>query len=251
MNIIGITKIRNEEKIIQDTLNHWSKHCNGGIYVYDDKSTDNTVEICKAHSVVKKVIEGKIWDKNRSKAEWQNRQTILKEAQKKATSDDWFVYFDADERLFLKDWNLLMNRKTLAISCKLYDVYITPEDEHEMDYNKRNFVGPEYRIIPFFFRNSIYLQYSKLDQRVVTLGPIKDIPVSGVIKHFSKGISVKHYEETCDYYINFFPQYAEKWKQRKGKAIKKHYRSDFGNELIKFSDVLTGAEKGFSLINNK
>lgn len=247
MKIIGLTKIRNEERIIQDTLDHWGRHCTGGIYVYDDESTDKTVEICKAHPAVKQVIEGDVWDLDRERAEWMNRQRVLEAAQKDADINDWFIYFDADERLFFEEWSLLFKKDVQAIACKLYDVYITPEDEKEYDYNKRNFVGPEYRTIVFFFRNSIYLSYDKPDQRVVNLGPVNNIQVAGIVKHFGKGISVEHWEETCDYYATFWPKYAAKWEKRKGQAVKKDYKSDFGNKLIKFNEVLNGTVEGVPL----
>jgi len=103
MKIYGITKIRNEEKIIQETLDHWGKICTGGIIVVDDKSDDKTVEICKAHPAVKEVIEVAEWDFDRERAEWHLRQLGLEGAQSLANKDDWFCYFDADERLYFDD----------------------------------------------------------------------------------------------------------------------------------------------------
>ncbi len=246
MKIIGLIKIRQEEKIIRDTLDHWGKICSGGIYVVDDESTDSTVEICKSHPAVKKV-EIVDWDPDRERSEWFNRQKALEMAiEAGARKDDWFVYFDADERIYFDRWDLFFKEDVKAIACRLYDVFITPEDV-KLPYLKRDFVGPEYRTITFFFKNSPYLSYDKPDQRVVNLEPGIQIQVAGIVKHFGKGLSVQHWEETCDYYINFWPKYAAKWRERKGKAVKKDYKSDFGNKLIKFNDVLSGREEGFSL----
>jgi len=247
MKIIGLIKVRNEEAIIQETLDDWGAYCTGGIYVYDDNSTDKTVEICKNHEAVKYVHENKVWDPNREQHEWQARQHVLVRAQQDATKDDWFVYFDADERLYFDEWDLLFHQDLKGISCKLYDIYITPEDKDEPDHNKRNWVGPEYRTILFFFRNVPELRYWMPDQRIVTMAPNSRVIVSGVIKHYGKGLSVQHWEDTCDYYINFFPKYSAKWKERKGKAVKTDMKSDFGNNLIKFNDVLSGNAEGFSL----
>jgi len=245
MRILGICKVRNEEKIIKETLDHWGKICTGGIYIVDDKSDDKTMEICMSHPAVKSVQQVSFWDPDREKSEWALRQMALERAQQDAEQDDWFVYFDADERLYFDNWELFFAKDIGAIACRLYDIYITPEDELESDHNKREWVGPEYRTIVFFFRNSPYLKYDKPDQRVVDLPPNCKIVVAGMVKHFGKGLSVQHFEETCDYYINFWPKYADKWIKRKGTAI--HTKSDFGNELIKFNDVLSNREEGFSL----
>jgi len=134
-----------------------------------------------------------------------------------------------------------------AIACRLYDIYITPIDAKEPDHNKREWVGPEFRTIVFFFKNSDYLKYDKPDQRIVNLNPDAYVPISGVVKHFGKGLSVEHWDETCRYYIDFWPKYSAKWEKRLGKAVKKDYKSDFDNQLIKFKDVLHGKEIGFPL----
>lgn len=241
--IRGIIKCRNEEHIIKDTLDRWSEFCTGGIYIYDDVSTDGTVGICKAHPNVKEVIEGDLWDPDREKAEWMNRQTILTRAQQDSETDDWFVYFDADEHPYnFTQYELFYSENVSAIAMRLYDVYITKEDEHET-YNKRKWVGPEYRTIIFFFKNSQHLKYSLPDQREVTLGPVVEIPIHGDIKHWSKGFSVDEWEKTCDYYIRHWPKYSDKWRMRKGKAVKEDMRSDFGNPLILWKD----RDKGFTL----
>lgn len=236
-------KVRNEAHIIFDTLENWKSFCTGGIYVYDDVSSDKTVEICKAHPAVKEVILGEFWDPDREKAEWMNRQTVLMRAQQEAGPEDWFVYFDADEHIHnFTAYELFEQKHVKAIACRLYDVYITEMDVDE-NYKKRQWVGPEFRTIIFFFRNSPYLRYSLPDQREVTLPPDGEIPIHADIKHFSKGFSVKKYEETCDFYQKYWPKYADKWRQRKGKAIKEDMLSDFGNRLVKWSD----RKKGFSL----
>jgi glycosyltransferase involved in cell wall biosynthesis len=141
MKIVGITKIRNEQDIIKDTLNHFAQFCNAGIYIYDDVSTDNTVEICKTHPAVKDVILGKTWNPNRFEAEWQTKQAVLKRAQQ--DNPDWIIYFDADERIefdfsthYLKDYD--------AVMMKLFDFYITKEDV-DKSYKERKWLGCEYR----------------------------------------------------------------------------------------------------------
>lgn len=243
-HIIGLTKVRNEQAIIKDTLDRWGEICTGGIFVYDDRSSDNTVQICREHPKVKEVVVGDFWDPDREKAEWFNRQVILARAQQVATPETWFVYFDADEHLYnFHDFGLFNNPDVNAIACRLYDIYITPEDENKK-YIEREWVGPEFRTIIFFFRNLPGICYHLPDQRIVTLPPnIGNIPIHGDIKHYGKGFSVEHWEATCDYYIKFWPKYSDKWRKRKGKAVHAEYLSDFGNKLIKWSD----RHAGFSL----
>lgn len=242
-NIIGLCKMRNEAQIIGDTLNAWSSFCTGGIYIYDDVSTDKSVLIARNHPNVKEVIEGTFWDPDREKAEWMNRQTVLARAQQFADKDTWFVYFDADEFPFnFEHFELFENPHVGAIAARLYDVMITPEDEHLL-YSKRQWIAPEFRTIVFFFRNTPTAQYQYPDQRVVDLPPGIEIPIAFDIKHYGKGFSVEQWEATCDYYIKFWPKYSDKWRQRKGKAVHADMKSDFGNDLIRWKD----RGRGFSL----
>lgn len=243
MKVFGITKVRNEEAIMKETLDHWAQFCTGGIFVLDDVSDDKTVEICESHPAVKGLFKGKNWHPNREYAEWYNRQTILEMAKLTAGPDDWFVYFDADERLYDFDFKLLFDKKIDAIAAKLFDIYITPEDVNK-SHNERLYVGPEHRTIVFFFRNQPGIGYDKPDQRITNLKAGANIAINGFVKHFGKGLSVEQWEKTCDYYIEHWPKYAAKWKARKGKAVKTDMLSDFGNPLILWEER---AAKGFSL----
>lgn len=241
--IRGLMKVRNEEEILKDTLDKWAPICNGGIYIYDDVSTDRTVEIARTHPAVKDVIIGDFWDADREKAEWFNRQMVLLRAKQDAAPDDWFAYFDADEHPYnINDWSIFQASYIKAIAMRLYDIYITPEDV-DKSYLEREWIGPEFRTIPIFFRNHPDLMYHLPDQRIVTLPEYGQIAIEGDLKHFGKGFSVKHWEDTCDYYIKFWPKYSDKWRQRKGKAVHEDYRSDFGNKLLKWKD----RKQGFSL----
>lgn len=243
--LIGLTRIRNEAEIIQDTLTHWGRICNGGIFVYDDLSQDSTVAICKAHPSVRKIIKGRDWDSNRPRAEFENRQSVLEEALKIASEVDWFVYFDADEFLYNFDKSILTNQID-GVKCRLFDIYITQEDI-DRPYKERQYVGPEYRDILFFFRQTAIVDpgYKHLDQRECSLESGSRIIQSGIIKHFGKGFSLKQWENACEYYIKYFPLYAQKWAERKGQGI--HKVSDFGAPLIKFSQILEGVESGYLL----
>jgi len=227
MKITGLTRIRNESAIINDTLDHMSEFCNE-VYVYDDASTDNTREICHQHQIVSGLLENSNWDANRAKAETESRKALLEMARQFSSDTDWFVYMDADERIEF-DWKKLekLPGHINGIRMKLFDFYITAEDV-DQPYTKRRWIGPEYRNILMAFRNIPDLKYIKPDQRSPIV-PGKII-VDGFVKHYGKAVSVEQWEETCDYYANHFPKYASKWKARKGKAV--HTRSDFGRPMI-------------------
>lgn len=244
LKIIGLTRIRNEAQIIQDTLDHLSSFCTGGIVVYDDASTDNTVEICKRHPAVLEVIQGGKWDSNRELAEYQNRAALLSAGKKYAAPDDWFVYLDADERIDY-DWERIykFSPGVIAVRMKLFDFYITEEDK-DSPYYERKWLGPEYRSIIMAFRNLAGLSYHHPDQREVTLNAEGEILEEGYVKHYGKAISIQQWEQTCDYYSHYFPKYAAKWAARKGKAV--HDKSDCGNPLIRWEERTS---KGFPLMD--
>ncbi|MDI6688212.1 MAG: glycosyltransferase family 2 protein, partial [Desulfobacterales bacterium] len=240
IKIAGITKIRNEELIIEDTLDHFGKFCDW-IYIYDDASTDRTIEICRSHPKVKAIIENKEWDRDRLRAEFESRQAILNLAQ--VDNPEWLIYFDADERI---EFDFEDFEDYDAVTMKLFDFYITEEDKDLIymqgdDLTKlRKDCGPEYREIVMIFRNTPFLRYYLPDQREVFY--IGKTLHRGYVRHYGKSISIEHWENTCDYYIQYFPKYAEKWKKRKGKAI--HNHSDFGRELISWEEK---EEKGVPL----
>jgi GT2 family glycosyltransferase/glycosyltransferase involved in cell wall biosynthesis len=240
--IYGMLRVRNESHIINDTLDYMSCFCTTGIFVYDDCSEDNTAELCENHFGVKKVIKGKYWDNNRERAEYENRAILLNEVKKYARKNEWIIYQDADERIEF-DWSKLNNldNDIVAIKMKLFDFYITPEDENK-NYFDRKWIGPEYRKIIMAFRNTDEIKYEMPDQREVIIGKGK-ILEDGFVKHYGKAISVEEWEKTCEYYSKYFPKYAEKWRKRKGKAV--HYGfSDFGNPLITWEEK---EEKGIDL----
>ena len=114
---------------------------------------------------------------------------------------------------------------------------ITEEDK-ENHYLERKSIGPEYRDILTLFRPNPNIKF--FHRTPVNVGD--NIVIQGYVKHYGKSISVKQWEDTCDYYINhlFEPQpggttISSKWEKRKGKAI--HDESDFGNEFIEWRDI--------------
>lgn len=228
MKLAGITKIRDEQEIIQDTLDHFSLFCDA-IYVYDDCSGDDTVKICEEHKNVRRVVRGRHWDLNRLRAEYQTRQLILEEAKK--DSPEWFLYFDADERI---EYSFNGYKHYDGIVMRLFDFYITTEDI-DKPYYERRWLGPEYRDILMMFKNTPEVRYCVPDQREAILGFGARCYYGGYVKHYGKAISVEQWEKTCNYYATWFPEpFRSKWKGRKGKAV--HTLSDFGRPLIQWHE---------------
>ena len=236
-NCIAFCKMRNEERIIQDTLDHVASFC-GGIVVYDDCSTDSTPEIAKAHPAVVAVIDGEFWDPVRFNAERDTRQAALNKARE--FDPEWLFCFDADERFEFPEDTTWTGRNGLKM--RLFDAYITPGDAH-LPYTERRWFGPEYRDILMAYRNLPHLNFTRPDQREMIL---RDRVVQGGwVKHYGKSESVEQWEETCDYYATHFPEpYRSKWAARKGKAIKYDMKSDFGAPLMLWEER---QEKGYRL----
>ena len=242
MRIIGTVKMRNEEHILKDTLDIWAEYVDG-VYVYDDCSEDNSVEIAKAHPIVIDVIATGHYDPDRLKAEWWNRQELLKFAQSR--HPEWIAYFDADEHLYEFDKSMFDDKKVHIIATQWHDMYITPEDaDLPMDrYKERRWCGVEYRQIPFFYRNSPELKYDKPDQRIMHHKRVPFYPVNGVIQHWGKGHSQMIWDRKCEYYGNGQDYqgkkgiYADKWLARKGEAVHEDYKSDDGNPLLLWSEI--------------
>lgn len=245
MKIVGVARIRNEQDIISNTLEHVSSLVDE-IYIFDDCSTDNTIHECLKFPKVKRIIQAKTWETNPHKRqilEGTQRQDIYNIAIK--NNPDWVYYFDADEYADFNDIDL-EDKRYDAYAMRLFDFYITQQDV-DKKYIYRQFMGPEYRDIMTLFRPRPELRfYSRVPQ-----AHFMNIGHKGFIKHYGKAISVKQWEETCDYYINFLYEkqpgnstISEKWKKRKGKAI--HSKSDFNRELIKWEDRFDDAK----IINN-
>jgi len=245
--IIGLLRVRNEELILSDTLDHMGKIVDA-IYVYDDCSTDSTLEILKANSKVCGIISNRFWRKglkHRQVEETRHRQLLLSNARKTIRGIKWFFYFDADER-FLGDIRRELLDGSLdefdGIKINLFDAYITENDslaykngEQLLDFRK--FFGPEYREVLMIWKNNPGVGFYGLDKREPTLRS-SNLISRFYCQHYGKSISIEQWEETCDYYYKNFPfeTYGKKWLARKGKAI--HQFSDFGRPLYKWGEEL-------------
>ena len=245
--IKGICKVRNEGHIIGDTLDNWGAICDGGIHIYDDHSSDATPDICRQHPAVCEVIQSNLFDPNRERAEWFNRQAVLASAQRFMGPEDWVVYFDADEHLWDFTREHLDKSSTGIVAFRSFDVYITPEDAHLTDrsYRERKWVGPEFEVCLYFYRNGLKPRFHLPDQRHMSIsfgqGESRYSVVDRIL-HWGAGISVDAWERKCTYYAEVFgPKYAAKWAARRGKAVQEDMRSRYGNPLVLWEDVRAGS----------
>lgn len=237
IKIIGITRIRNEELIIEDTLKHMENMVDA-IIVLDDFSTDNTLNIVKKNKKVVSILCNKYWNMDRTKEETEHRKLLLEEA--KIFNPQWMFYFDADERFEIDKCEILELPSDIdGIRVRLFDAYITKNDNTSYSKNKqlmnfRRYFGPERRDILMIFRNEDYIDFKGLDARE----PIgcKNETTKFYCQHYGKAISIDQWEETCEYYSKNFPEpYKSKWESRKGKAI--HSLSDFNTILYEWEEV--------------
>ena len=231
--IVGITRVRNEAHMMQDTLDHFGEICNGGIYVLDDASQDDTAAICILHPAVKAVIAVRDFQPNpemRRRFEGWGRQIPLDLAKAQYNRQDmWVLCFDADERIEF-DFDSFHYDSIDMVSFRLFDFYITEEDEH-LEWHERRWIGPEYRDIPMLFRAQSINRFTDRCPIMVSGVRTHTAGYSGVVRHYGKAISEEEWEKTCHYYSTYQPEpFKSKWEARKGKCVRrgKPYMSDFG-----------------------
>lgn len=228
--LIGITRVRNEALILEDTLRHFLERFDS-VILYDDCSTDETVEIAESFDRVF-VLRGDEWLANRPAEETRHRALLLEEA--RLAGAEWCFCFDADERI---DGDL-PDMRADAYRFPLFDGYMTPDFSEpyragRLDELPRAW-GAERRDILMLFRAS-GARYRGLDKREPSVRGVIEL-ASARIKHFGKCLSVGHWEETCDYYATHWGEpYRSKWAARRGKAI--HERSDFGRPLHSWEEI--------------
>ena len=246
--LIGMTRLRNEELILRDTLDYVGKQVDA-IIAYDDASTDSTLEILRNHPKVALIVSNASWEEDieaRLIAEGRHRGLMLQLARVQLPHE-WMLCFDADERVTGEMRGFLEGPELgdcEGIRVPLFDAYMTPDDcaPYQSDralLNFRRFFGPEQRDILMLWRNRAEVFFP--EQKARSPVGIKRIRTGFYCQPYGKALSVAHWEETCDYYIRHFPfkTYGRKWSDRKGRAI--HTQSDFMRPLYEWGDTLFAA----------
>ncbi|UZN50266.1 glycosyltransferase family 2 protein [Cupriavidus cauae] len=243
--VVALLRVRNESLILQDTLNHLADIADY-IVAYDDASEDDTRSILLGHPAVTGVICNDSWKpavEERLLAETRHRGLLLRFAQL-LHDFEWCLCADADERYVGAIRRVL--RDDIPPDCKgirvqLFDAYMTPDDckafgAGDRLFNFRKHFGPERRDILMLWRNNAGAVYQGLDAREPSVDGL--VLTRFYCQHYGKSLSVKHWEDTCSYYIRHFPYepYGRKWEGRRGKAV--HVQSDFGRPLFHWGDKL-------------
>jgi glycosyltransferase involved in cell wall biosynthesis len=130
--LIGITRVRNEELILRDTLDYVGKHVDA-IVAFDDASTDRTLEILSRHPKVALIVTNRSWEVDieaRRIAEGRHPGLLLQMAREQLQFD-WMFCFDADERVTgdLRGFIEGMHSGDYdGVRVQLFDAYMTPGD---------------------------------------------------------------------------------------------------------------------------
>ena len=243
--LIGITRVRNEALILQDTLDYVGKQVDA-IIAYEDASTDRTLEILRGHSKVALIVANHSWEedvKARRIAEGRHRGLLLQTACEHLQFD-WVFCFDADERVTGDLRRFVEGQRATdhdGVRIQLFDAYMTPDDHAPYQPDRellgfRRFFGPERRDILMLWRSRSEVIFAEHHAREP--GGVERVRTDLYCQHYGKSLSVAHWEETCEYYIRHFPfeTYGRKWRDRKGRAI--HTQSDFMRPLYEWGDTL-------------
>lgn len=233
-------RVRDESLLLPDSLEHMASFVDG-IVVFDDASSDDSVSIARAHPAVIEVIVNKHWrSHDRPWEETANRRFLASRAAR--YSPEWFFYADADER-FDGDPRAVLTALTsttvVGVRVDLFDAYMTPTD-HEPFVQGRKLMdfrvsfGVERRRILMAWKRESGADYRRSDSREPD-GLVGDVAGGISCQHYGKSLSVEQWEETCRYYIDNFPGYADKWRARLGGGI--HTVSDFGTPLRPWAEV--------------
>lgn len=243
-----LSRLRNEELVLLDFLNHIDKIGDEFMF-FDDCSTDNSVEILRSHPKTKIVLRNYFHNTDQSFVQTAQRNLLLNYA-KIESNNDWILWIEPDERIeniekikdIIKECE---ERNVSGVYFKLLDGYIAedkqiPYENGELENIDRKW-GIERRDIVFLF-NKKFAHYNLAVpgcRQPIIKG--ETIISDTWVKHFGKCLSIEQWEETCEYYSKSMPSLAKKWNDRRGKAI--HEKSDFDTPLYSWEEAKLNSKK--------
>jgi len=249
MKLVGLTRVKNEEMMMQEHLDHMAKFCDS-ICVYDDRSTNGTLEIIKNHPKVKKILRtSKRWKPKpvgtvKDPLElWKKNQKMLNAA-RRSLKPDWFIFLDIDEFFdedLLRDLPKLLKTKDYdAICFQMYDFFITEKDKdkpYKGDIQSiRSYAGTEYRDQLFLFRNISGLYFKEAAHKE-PIGFKNDriLYTKYKIKHYGKAKSVEDYYQKSKHYLKYRPHLRKSKFKFTQPPVRKD-KSDLG-KLVKWEEI--------------
>lgn len=237
MKVSVVSRVYNERYLINEFLDYYREIVTkdgGKFYFYDDGSTDGTLEILQKDPdcvVVAGTRESGVMSHNNQRPQ---RRMMMDLACKDLGENDYILLLDIDE--FLTFNQPIETITQDLVYFDLFDFYITEEDK-DLHWSKREYVGPERRHIAFMVRKGAYKTVVADRTLVTTGGPV--LHEGGFVKHMGKAVSIEYWENKCSHYASpgMPEKYRGKWEARKGKAI--HTVSDFNTPLYKWDDIIT------------
>ena len=134
--LVAMTRIRNEALILPDTLDYLGNQVDA-IIAYDDASTDETVEILRAHPKVALIVANQAWEQDidaRKLAEGRHRGLLLDMARAELPHD-WMLCFDPDERV-TEDLRGFVQGPGAedcdSVKVQLFDAYMTQRGQRAL-----------------------------------------------------------------------------------------------------------------------
>lgn len=249
MKLVGLTRVKDEEMMMQEHLDHMAQFCDE-IWVYDDLSSDGTYEIAKKHPKVKEVMQtSKHWKPKKygivkDPLELGKKNQKLMDKASKESRADWFVFMDVDEFLdenLIKELpKLLQDKKYDAICLELYDFFITEKDKDRLYKGDlqaiRPYCGTEYRHQLILWRNIKGLYFREGTHREPNgLKKSRTLYSHHKIKHYGKAKSVEDYKKKTELYRKYRPQLM-KSKFKYTQAPVRKDKSDLG-KLVTWEEL--------------
>ena len=186
----------NEAILLPHTINHYKKYLpNCKITIYDNESTDNSVEIAKNLGCA--VIS---WNSNNKFNEYE--QTRIKENCYKHIKEGWIIVCDMDEWLCILEEDLIKEKEngTTIISCLGLNM-IGEGKKHDLtDINLHNITKCYYN--PWMNKKLCFLS-DKIQEMYFDLGGHQLWKSKGQIKYSTKHYIIKHMDHSgLDFFIN-------------------------------------------------
>lgn len=226
----------NEEQMIRHTLNYYSEICSR-IWLYDNGSTDNTVEIAKTYKKVI-IVNFNTGDKFNDQAHREIKNTCWKES-----AADFVIVCDADEILYSKYLNLtLMHLKQYGYTTPSIQGYNMYSETFPENYSALITDQVKTGMIAKNFNKQIIFDPKQLKEINYSDGAHNFYPI-GKVKRNTEPLMLLHYkylgrERVMKKHETYSSRMSDYNKQLKA-GVEYGYGSDFVNKV--FDELKNGS----------